>query len=154
MSKVKTKAYGEIDVPENSEIYFMQEIFGFENYRDYYLIEMKDLDNFYWLQSKDEADLAFIVVNPRLFKPEYVLDVDESDIKMIDLENEDDLVDLVIVNVPENPAEMTINLLGPILINAKNRKAIQVISNRNDYGTKYRVFSRENQLQEEMANNV
>lgn len=146
MKKIKTKAYGEIEIPENSEICFVREIFGFDQYQEFYLIEMKDLDNFYWLQSKDEVDLAFVVVNPRLFKPDYELNVDESDLKLIELTDTKDLVDLAIVNIPDDPTDMTINLLGPILINAENKKALQTISNNNEYGTKYRVFNHESQL--------
>lgn len=145
MIKIQTKYYGEIEAPEDSEIHFIRQIFGFEEYSDYYLIEMKDLENFYWLQSKQEAGLAFVVINPKIFKPDYELEIDQVDLNLLEPESPEDLVNLVIVNIPENPANMTLNLLGPIIINAKKRVAIQAISNRNDYETKYRVFPAENE---------
>ncbi len=141
METIKTKAYGEIQVEENTEIFFKREILGFEGLKYYYLIEMGDLPNFYWLQSKEEPELAFIVVNPRLFKPDYVLNIDASDLQLLDLEDGEEIVDFVIVNIPEDVTKMTMNLLGPIVINANKRIGIQAISLSNDYGTKVPVFS-------------
>lgn len=141
METIKTKAYGEIKVAEDSAISFKREILGFENYRYYYLIEMGDLPNFYWLQSKDESELAFIVVNPRLFKPDYQLQIDEIDKGLLEIEEGNELTDFVIVNIPEDINKMTMNLLGPIVINVDKRIAIQGISLNNDYGTKVRIFN-------------
>ncbi len=148
METIKTKAYGEIKVEEDSAIFFKREILGFENFKYYYLIEMGDLPNFYWLQSKDEPNLAFIVVNPRLFKQDYKLELDDIDKGMLEIEEGNDLIDFVIVNIPEDINKMTMNLLGPIVINVNKRTAIQGISLNNDYGTKVRIFNSESDLQE------
>ena len=140
METIKTKAYGEIRVDEDTAIRFKREILGFENFQTYYLIEMGDLPNFYWLQSKEEPDLAFIVVNPRLFKQDYGLNIDSIDLGLLEMEESDEIVDFAIVNIPEDVNKMTMNLLGPIVINAKKKIAIQAISLNNDYGTKVPVF--------------
>ncbi len=152
METIKTKAYGEITVAEDSAIYFKREILGFENNRYYYLIEMGDLPNFYWLQSKEEPELAFIVVNPRLFISNYILNIDDIDIGLLELDEGDEMVDFAIVNIPEDINKMTMNLLGPIVINVKKRIAIQGISTNNEYGTKVLIFSAENEaFQKEQA---
>ncbi len=143
METIRTKAYGEIQVEENSAICFKREILGFENFRYYYLIEMGDLPNFYWLQSKEESDLAFIVVDPRLFKSDYELKIDDVDMALLEKEPDDTLIDMVIVNIPDDIHRMTINLLGPIVINVNKRVAIQGISLNNDYGTKVPIFTGE-----------
>ena len=141
METIKTKAYGEITVEEDSAVFFKREILGFENYRYYYLIEMGDLPNFYWLQSKEEPELAFIVVNPRLFMPDYVLNIDDIDVGLLELDEGDQSVDFAIVNIPEDINKMTMNLLGPIVINVNKRIAIQAISLNNEYGTKVQIFN-------------
>lgn len=143
METIKTKAYGEIKVEDESAVNFKREILGFENCRSYYLIEMGDLPNFYWLQSKEEPGLAFIIVNPRFFMTDYLLDIDEVDMGLLDVEEGDQLIDFAIVNIPEEVTKMTMNLLGPIVINVKKRIGIQAISLNNEYGTKVRVFSSE-----------
>ncbi|NPV01178.1 MAG: flagellar assembly protein FliW [Brevinematales bacterium] len=140
MEKIVTKAYGEIEVPENSAIDFVGPILGFEDYHNYYLLEIQDLPGFYWLQSKEETNVAFIVINPRMFMSGYELKIDESDMKQLQIAEGDEVLDYVIVNIPEDPAKMTMNLLGPLVINATKRFGIQGISNINDYGTKALVF--------------
>lgn len=145
METIKTKAYGEIRVEEDTVITFKREILGFEDNREYYLIEMGDLPNFYWLQSRANADLAFIVVDPRIFKADYRLQIDESDLSLLETKpgEEPRLVDFAIVNIPDDVNKMTMNLLGPIVINSDKRVAIQAISMNDDYGTKVPVFTME-----------
>jgi len=142
VEKIMTRAYGEVEVPENSDIVFKKEIFGFPSSKHYYLLEMKDLPNFFWLQSKEEEDLAFVVVDPRMFKEDYELSFDESDRELLELEEGDDIVDFVIANIPEDPADMTINILGPVIINVNKRLAIQAVSSKNEYTTRYPVFEK------------
>jgi flagellar assembly factor FliW len=139
---IKTKAYGEIRVEEDTVITFKREILGFEDNREFYLIEMGDLPNFYWLQSRENADLAFIVVDPRIFKADYRLQIDETDMSLLEVSPGADskLVDFAIVNIPDDVNKMTMNLLGPIVINSDKRIAIQAISVNDDYGTKVPVF--------------
>ncbi|MDD3500922.1 MAG: flagellar assembly protein FliW, partial [Candidatus Cloacimonetes bacterium] len=57
--------------------------------------------------------------------------------------NEEDALVLVIVTVPKDPAKMTANLKGPILINTKNRLAKQLVIDNNDYSIKYRLLDEE-----------
>ncbi len=140
METIKTRAYGEIEVPDNSAIHFKRGILGFEDHEDYYLLEMKDLENFYWLQSKKDSELAFIVLDPRVFVQGYELDIDAIDWEMLGADNKEDIIDLVIANIPDDPSQMSLNLLGPIVINAKKHVAIQGISNNSDYGTRHMVF--------------
>ncbi len=143
METIKTKAYGEIQVDPASQITFKREILGFEGLTKYYLIEMGDLPNFYWLQSAEEPELAFVVVNPRLFVEDYKLVMDEIDWGLLEVAEGDEVMDLAIVNIPEDIHNMTMNLLGPIVINATKRIAIQGISMNNAYGTKVPLFTKE-----------
>jgi flagellar assembly factor FliW len=151
---IKTKVYGEIQVEEDSAIYFKREILGFEDCKNYYLIEMGDLPNFYWLQSKEDPELAFIVVNPRLFKSDYTLEIDDIDRGLLEVGEGDELVDFAIVNIPEDVNKMTMNLLGPIVINGKKRIAVQAIALSNDYGTKVAMFAGESEPQKKEVSQV
>ncbi len=140
MITIKTKAYGEIELSEDSLIHFKKGILGFEDYHDYYLLEMKDLPHFYWLQSGEEKNLAFVVVNPRLFIQDYDLNIDEADKSALELTEESEILDFAIVNIPDDPSKMTLNLLGPLVVNVSNRIGLQAISMSDQYGTKHPVF--------------
>lgn len=140
MVSIKTKAYGEIEVSEDNLIHLKKGILGFENYHDYYLLEMKDLPHFYWLQSAEKEGLAFVVVNPRLFVQDYELSMDEADQATLELTEESEILDFAIVNIPDDPSNMTLNLLGPLVVNVTKRIGLQAISTNDDYGTKHPVF--------------
>ena len=138
--KIKTKPYGEIEVSEKQKIYFPEGIIGFESIHYYFLIDSRE-GPFYWLQSKDDSDLAFLLINPRLFMKDYKLMVIDENIKSIDVKNkEEDLLDFAIVTVPDDPSKISANLMGPIIINKKTKVARQIISQNNDYTVKHFIL--------------
>jgi len=133
LKKLKTKPFGEIEVDESQEITFSEGLFGFEQYKKFYLLENPD-SPFLWLQSSEEPSLAFILIDPLQFKADYKLEISEEDYKSIEIEDkEKDLLDFVIVTVPREPQKMTANLQGPIIINIKKKLGKQAISLREDY---------------------
>ena len=74
--RVETKPYGLIDVDERQQILFPFGILGFEQLKKYVLLDAQQ-QPFYWLQSMDVVDVAFVLINPRIFRPDYKLMVDE-----------------------------------------------------------------------------
>ena len=108
--KLKTKPYGEIEVNERQKVHFPEGVIGFEDAHDYYLLDSKE-GPFYWLQAAEFPELAFLLVDPRLFKEDYKLSVKELDLKSMNLESKKDLLDFAIVTVPEDPAKISANLM-------------------------------------------
>lgn len=137
--RVKTKPFGEIEVDERQRLEFPRGIFGFEGLRSYLLLDSSQ-PPFYWLQSLERPGVAFVLVDPRAFVPDYQLDVAEEDLAEIGVESPDELLDFVIVTIPPDPREMTANLQGPIVVNRRTRAARQCISRNLDYGVRHRVL--------------
>jgi flagellar assembly factor FliW len=137
--KLMTKPYGEIDVAEKQKIAFPQGIIGFEKIREYYILDAKE-GPFYWLQAAEYPELAFLLMNPRLFKSDYRLEVLESDLTSIGVESPEDCLDFVILTIPQDPSRISANLMGPIIVNRKTRVARQVISTNDEYTTKYYIM--------------
>jgi len=125
--RVVTKPYGVIEVDERQKIYFPTGLFGFENFKNYVLLDAKQ-QPFYWLQSTDVSEIAFVLINPQIFRSDYELEVDNEELQEIDIKSMEDILCFAIVTIPENPAKMTANLQGPIIINKKTREARQVIN--------------------------
>ena len=137
--KIRTKPYGEIEVDEKQRVHFPEGIIGFEGIRDYYMIDSKE-GPFYWLQSAEYPELAFLLVNPRVFMEEYRLAVRNADIQSLAPEIDTDLLDFAIVTVPEDPDKISANLMGPILINRKTKTAVQAISENDEFGVKHFIL--------------
>ncbi len=125
--KVPTKPYGLIEVDERQRLHFPHGILGFEARKDYVLLDAAQAP-FYWLQSTDAVEVAFVLIDPRVFRPDYRLEVEPAELRAIGIESPADILDFAIVTIPENPLEMTANLQGPIVINRRRRLGRQAIS--------------------------
>jgi len=139
---IETLRFGKIAVQEDKVITFPRGILGFAKNKQYLLFPHSEDSPFLWLQSVEDGDLAFVVMNPRLVKADYSLDVDQNVLNELDAKQETDLEVVCIVTIPRNdPKRMTINLLGPIIINAKSRSAVQVICDKQSYSHQHPVVS-------------
>lgn len=138
---IKTKRFGEIDIDPKSKIHFPSGLLGFAKEHDYVLLDPNKMSPLKWLQSVDDPDLAFVVTDPLIFKPDYEIRVFENDLAELDVEDPSTVVQLVIVTVPRDPAKMTANLKGPLLINTANNKARQIVLDDPKYDIKFRLLS-------------
>ncbi len=140
--EIETLRFGKIAVQEDKVITFPRGILGFAKNKQYLLFPHSEDSPFFWLQSVENGDLAFVVMNPQLVKADYSIDVDENVMNELDAKQEADLEVVCIVTIPRNdPKRMTINLLGPIIINAKSRSAMQVICDKQSYSHRHPVVS-------------
>ena len=140
MVTIRSRVFGEITVSEKQHISFPDGILGFEFIKEYYLLDI-DGSPFYSLQAAGEAEIAFILIQPGTFMQDYRLAIGSADLETLGVKDASELLDFAIVTVPENTAEMTANLQGPIVINKKTRVARQIISMNEDYCTKHPILS-------------
>jgi flagellar assembly factor FliW len=137
--RVMTKPYGSIDVDERQQIHFLYGLFGFENFKDYVLLDAKQ-QPFYWLQSMEVAEIAFVLINPKIFRPDYDLEIDDEELTELGITSKDDILCFTIVSIPDNPSKMTANLQGPIIINKKSREARQSIHLNSKWKTRHVIL--------------
>lgn len=136
---IESKPYGEIEISERQVINFPIGIFGFEHLHDYALLDAGQ-PPFYWLQSLDEAAIAFIIMNPYVLRPDYVLDIPDGDLESIDYESDEEVLVFAIVTIPEDQNKMSANLQGPIVINRVQQLGRQAISLNESWGTKHVIM--------------
>jgi flagellar assembly factor FliW len=120
---------------KNDVIQFGAGIPGFENNKQYVLVQVPEYAPFDWLVCVDGTRLRFALINPLLFMPEYNPKMTKDQLEDLKVESPDDLLLYVIVTIRENPAESTANLLGPVIINKRLRVGKQVIIDDDRYGT-------------------
>jgi flagellar assembly factor FliW len=139
--KVKTKPFGEIEISEKQLLSFKDGLFGFEDIHSYVLLDTEAGSPFYWLQALDIPDIAFLVIEPRIVLPDYMLDVDPSDIEDLEFKEESDILCLSIVTIYDNPKNITVNLLGPLVINRIKHIGRQLICSNDKYNVKHPLIS-------------
>lgn len=127
------------DTSEESQyIEFKEGIFGFEEEKKFLPVMLEDgSDAVLCLQSVQNENLSFIVMNPFMLKEDYNPVLSEEDYKKLGTSDEKDLsyyVFCVIANVAE---ESTVNLKCPIVVNHVTRQAVQVILGSDEYGFRH-----------------
>ena len=140
MIKVSTSRFAEIDVNETDVIELPAGLIGFPELKRYVLLDHDKDSPFKWLQSLDDGAIAFVLINPLLFKPDYTVEVTEAEVSDLVIQAEEDAVISVIITMPSNPQNMTANLKAPLVFNLKNRKGKQIILNNPAYTTRHNIM--------------
>lgn len=122
-------------------LYFPHGLPAFEDIKEFVIIANEEESPFMWLQAVSNPNLSFIVVDPFLISPEYRPDICDADVETLELEDPSHAFVLSIVNVRNSETQgITINLVGPIVINWKKQIGKQVIlQNHLKYSVRHPV---------------
>ncbi|GAB4380494.1 MAG: flagellar assembly protein FliW [Calditrichia bacterium] len=124
--RVVTKQFGELDVSEEQVIHFPKGIIGFENCKNFVLIDDEDFEPFRWLISLDRKEFGFPVLDPFLIIENYEKEFPPSIAK--EFKDENTLIGVFcVVTLKGEQGKVTINLKGPILIDYETREGKQII---------------------------
>ncbi len=141
--QIETRLFGEIEVDEGKVIFFEKGIVGFPDCQRFILIHDEEEDNGHggisWLQSLDEPAFALPVMDPLLVEENYNPQVEDEVLKRLGNLTEENTYVLVTVTATEDITKLSVNLKAPIVINADERKAHQVIVD-GDYPVKFAIY--------------
>lgn len=138
--QLSTTRFGSIDVDPSTIIHFPLGLLGFERFQRYILIDSDDAEPLRWLQCVDEGSLAFLVVEPALFFSDYAPKIVADDREFLQLAAGEAPAVACLVVVPDNPLEMTVNLLGPLMLNVEKRVGKQVVLHDSGFSTRQRLI--------------
>lgn len=133
-----TKAKGKIEIAEDRLLAIPEGLFGFEQYTKYALVDC-EYEPFLWLQSCEDPNLAFLIVDPFLISSSYEPDIDDEALLKIGVEKPEDIIIMTIVTVPRDGSAITANFQGPLVINKSNHKCMQAILNDAKWSTKVNI---------------
>ncbi|MEJ8778806.1 flagellar assembly protein FliW [Pseudogracilibacillus sp. ICA-222130] len=134
--KIKTKYLNEVVIEEEKIIHFEQGIPGFQEEKNFALLDLPNNDLLQILQSIETKEIAFIVTNPHIFYPAYEFTLEDYVVDALHIEKEKDIAILTIMTIHEPFAKSTINLKAPIIINTRNKKGKQFILNDETFKMK------------------
>jgi len=131
--KIKTSLFGDIDIDDSYRITFTSPILGFEEEKEFILIKNSNDLPFYWLQSIITPELAFFILDPFPFFPEY-------NPNLTNLNELKNIAIYVIVTIAEDFKLSTANLIAPIIIDLDKRSAMQIVLEGSYYTTRHKLF--------------
>jgi len=138
--KITTSRFGDIEFPDDAILRIPSGIIGFQHSSRYVILDHDRDAPFKWLQSVDDADLAFVIMDPVLFKPDYRPALEAPDLAELGHPAEGDRILFVLLTVPAgDPNRITANLRAPVVVNEPTRVARQIVL-RDDLPTRYALF--------------
>ncbi len=141
--KAQTRIFGQIEIADDQIICMSKGMIGFPDLNNFALIfdeeKGRKATSIMWLQSMDDPDIAFPVMDPIAIMEDYAPNVNDEIIAPLGELNADNTYILVTVTVPRKVEDFSVNLKAPIVVNMDNRKAVQLIV-EDDYPVKYKVY--------------
>ncbi len=140
---IRTTRLGQLEtvrVPESAVLSVPEGLPGFPEHRSFALLEDDQLAPFAWLQSLQDAEIGFLVLDPALFVADYDFELSDADAELLELSDPLDARVLSILVVPGEVQHMTANLQAPLVINSARRLAKQVILTDERWPLRYPVF--------------
>ena len=138
--EIQTTRFGVLSIEDERVMTFPRGLLGFPDHSRFALIQTDEENYFFWLQSVDDPNLAFVVTDPTIFFKDYVVPIREETESELVLPAGDvsGVQTFVICN---NVGDwLTGNLLGPIVVNAANRLATQVVLTEKKWTTRQPLY--------------
>jgi flagellar assembly factor FliW len=135
--QIETTRFGPVEVDESRLIEIPAGLLGFSSFKTFSLLQPDENGVFFWLQSVETPDLAFVVTDPALWVPDFQATIRKEQMEELGLNETGDAQVLVIVNKREK--SLTANLQGPIVINTANRRAMQLVLAEKKWSTRHEL---------------
>jgi len=147
MPSVETTYFGAISYDPESIVEFPKGLPGFDERRRFVALQFDDSRPLVFLQSLEDPGLCFITLPVLAADPHYQLRVSNEDRELVDLavgrplRIGDDVLCLAVVSIREDGP--TANLLGPLVVNLRNRKAVQAVAAESGYSHQHQLVAQE-----------
>lgn len=140
--KLQTRDFGEVEIDKRDIVDFVQPIYGFEEYKKFVFLYQEEISkHFIWLQSTEEPELCFILVDPGLITEQYQPQIPSDAAEAL---GDDSYMCWLLTSIREPFEESTVNLKSPIVINPAKHTAVQIIL-EEDFPIRYPLFQKEEQ---------
>lgn len=131
-----TNRFGEVTFTESDVFEFPWGLPGFSELRRFLALSLADQPNFVWLQSIDDPKIALPAADPWQIFPDYEPRMPAYATEALGLHSAEDFTVLCVVVVTKGADEMTMNLMAPIVLNLKTRRARQVMLENSNYSVR------------------
>lgn len=121
-------------------IRFEEGIYGFEQVKEFLLLQQDDAQAIWSLQAADASYPSLIVVNPFLLLPDYDPVLPPEDLRLLGSPRKEDLCFLAVAVIKHALGDSVVNLKSPIVVNVRTRTGRQVILEDSRYPVRYKLF--------------
>ncbi len=148
--RVSTTRFGEIEAKEQEIFTFKEGLLGFGQLRQFIILDDPHDEIFAWLQSCENPDVAFPLLEPDIFAPNFDFGISKSDINAMNLTSVEEGKVFCIITIPKDATKMTANMKAPLLINLKELTGRQCVLQDNSLEIRQPIFEK---LQQRVMHN-
>lgn len=148
--RVLTSRFGEVELSQDDILEFSEGLLGFGQLRRFIVLDDPNDEIFAWLQSCENPDIAFPILETELFSLGLSIEIPKGDLEALHLDKQKDGRMFNIITIPNDPTLMTANMKAPLLINVKKRLARQCVLQDNNLAIREPIFSK---LQQRVVQN-
>ena len=135
---LETTRFGNVEIDDDRVINFSSGLLGFSSYSKFVLLQPDEQGVFFWLQSTEAPDLAFVVTDPALWITAYQANIRKDQMEELGMNELADAQVLVIVNKRDD--SITSNLQGPLVINVQGRIGMQLVLADKRWSTRHELL--------------
>ena len=139
---IKTTRFGMVELKSEDVLTFNEGLLGFQDLRQFVLLDDPNDDIFAWLQSCELPSIAFPVLEPEIFGHKYITGLNRTDSESLKLQVGQAPAYLNIITIPDDPTQMTANIKAPIVINLEQKIARQCVLQDNHLAIKEPIFTK------------
>jgi flagellar assembly factor FliW len=132
VEQILTRQFGALEFEAAAVLEFPAGLPGFEDQTRFVLVEQPATAPVVFLQSLLSPELCFLAAPMVAVDPGYDLAVTPEDLRLIELDDQrqprpgDEVVCLALLSAAED-GPLTANLLAPVVVNVRTRRAIQAV---------------------------
>lgn len=141
--KIETQLFGSLEVNEEQVYTLPEGLLGFPGLQKFGVFALPEYPPFLGMQSMEDPNVSFVIVDPRVFVADYKPLLTDSDLEKIKLSSLKEALIYALVVLNSKPENITANLLGPVILNPVKKIGGQfVLANETDnYSLKHRLYS-------------
>lgn len=137
---IRTRRFGELEIEALDMIHVPHGLLGFPHLTKFCLVDPGDDVLILWLQSMEDPDIAFPVLEPKIFRANYTVRLSGAELRELNLENVNQSAVFSVLTIPDDVSAMSANLKAPVVINLKQQVAKQVVLQENEYVVSHPMF--------------
>jgi flagellar assembly factor FliW len=134
--KTTQSRFGQIEYDPAKVLHFPEGMLGFESLHDFVVMANAKEGPLFWIQSVDDAEVAFVLTDPTNFYPEYLVMPDARERGKIGMHEGEMSHTLAVVTVHEG-GKITLNLAAPLVYSGSNNQALQVVLEKSPWSTQH-----------------
>lgn len=128
--KLVTRQFGELEFDESIIYHFPSGLPGFEELRNFIIIEDKDTEPLRWLLSVENPNIGLALLDVSLIAPDILRELPPEDRSS---------PAFVVVVLRREPGHSTANLKAPIVLNDAMRTGKQIVLNSDKFSAQYEI---------------